>query len=321
MATLDIFRGADPVLPHEGIGKVYSPMQRYYNKHLPSIITVTPKLVRQLMPPRPSSSRKGDNGIVLVAGGSRFYHGAPVLASMAALRSGTDLVYTAVPRSIITAVRSFSPAIIALPLPDDKLTVGSANRLAAMLPKRADAAAIGMGMSIEPEAIVALIKKLKEAGTKTLLDASALIPQVLDEISNTGSVVTPHAGEYKRLFGREPGTTKEEMTSNVRKQAKEYGITIALKGWLNVISDGEQTAAVKRSTPAMTVGGTGDVLSGLAAGLLAKMMKPIDAALVAVYLNGLAGNLAFKRAGLHIVATDLLDSLPAAIKPFDKVKR
>lgn len=306
-------------LPHEGIGKVYSPTDSYYSKHLPSTITVTPKLVKQLIPPRPASSRKGDNGIVLVAGGSRFYHGAPVLASMAALRSGADLVYTAVPRSIITAVRSFSPALIALPLPDDKLTVGSANRLVAMMPKRADAAAIGMGMSLVPEAIVALVRKLREAGTKVLLDASALIPQVLDGVSNTGSVVTPHAGEYRRLFGREAGGTKEEMTSNVRKLAKEYGITIALKGWLNVISDGDRTAVIKRSTPAMTVGGTGDVLSGLAAGLLARKMKPFDAALAAVYLNGLAGNLAFKRTGLHIIATDLIDSLPAVMKPFDKV--
>jgi NAD(P)H-hydrate epimerase len=305
-------------LPHEGIGKVYSPIYSYYSKHLSSVITVTPKLVRQLMPTRSFSSRKGDNGIVLIAGGSRFYHGAPVLASMATLRSGADLVYTAVPRSIVTAVRSFSPALIALPLPDDKLTVGSANRLVAMMPKRADSAAVGMGMSLEPEAIVALLKKLKEAGTKILLDASALIPQVLGEISNTGSIVTPHTGEYRRLFGRDPGTTKEEMTSNVSKLAKEHGITVALKGWLNVISDGEQTAIIKRLTPAMTVGGTGDVLSGLAAGLLAKI-KPFDAALAAVYFNGLAGNLAFKRAGLHIIATDLVDSLPSAMKPFDKI--
>jgi NAD(P)H-hydrate epimerase len=107
----------------------------------------------------------------------------------------------------------------------------------------------------------------------------------------------------------------------VRRLAKEYCITIALKGWLNVVSDGEQTATIKRSTPAMTVGGTGDVLSGLAAGLLAKKMKPFDAALAAVYLNGLAGDIAFKRAGLHVIATDLVDSLPVAMKPFDRIKQ
>ena len=271
------------------------------------------------MPPRLLSSRKGDNGTVLIAGGSRFYHGAPVLSTMAALRSGADLVYTAVPRSIITAVRSFSPAIIALPLPDDKLTKGSANRLIAMLPKNADSASIGMGMTLDPEALIALVRNLRQAGTKILLDASALIPPVLEEISNTGSVVTPHLGEYKRLFGREPGSTKEDMTSNVHKLAKEHGITIALKGWVNIISDGEQLAAIKRSTPAMTVGGTGDVLSGLAAGLLTKM-KPFDAALVAIYLNGLAGTRAYKQSGLHIIATDLIDNLPVVMKQFDKVK-
>ena len=284
-------------------------------------ITISPKLIKQLVLPRSLTSRKGDNGTVLVAGGSRFYHGAPVLASMAALRSGSDLVYTAVPHSIISAVRSFSPAIIALPLPDDKLTVGSANRLAAMIPKHADSAAIGMGMSVEPEGIIALIKKLKEARTKILLDASALIPQVLSEISGTGSIVTPHAGEHKRLFGSDPGTTKKEMVSNVRKLAKKHGITLVLKGWQNIISDGDRTAIIERTTPAMTVGGTGDVLSGLAAGLLAKMTKSFDAALIGVYFNGLAGDLSFKRVGLHIIATDLLDNLPTVMRPFDKIKK
>jgi ADP-dependent NAD(P)H-hydrate dehydratase len=101
--------------------------------------------------------------------------------------------------------------------------------------------------------------------------------------------------------------------------AKDHGITIALKGWVNIISDGEQLAAIKRPTPAMTVGGSGDVLSGLAAGLLAKM-KPFDAAVVAIYVNGLAGDLAFKQAGLHIIATDLIDNLPLVMKKFDKVR-
>jgi ADP-dependent NAD(P)H-hydrate dehydratase len=286
---------------------------------LPSTIPVTSKLIQQLIPPRSFFSRKGDNGTVLIAGGSRFYHGAPVLATMAALRSGADLVYTAVPRSIITAVRSFSPAIIALPLPDDKLTKGSTNRLMGMLPKKVDSASIGMGMTLEPEALTSLVRKLKQAGTKILLDASALIPQVLGEISNTGTIVTPHPGEYKRLFGSEPGSTEQEMKSNVHKLAKEHGITIALKGWVNIVSDGERLAAIKRSTPAMTVGGSGDVLSGLAAGLLAKM-KHFDAAVVALYVNGVSGNIAFKQAGLHIIATDLVDNLPVVMKKFDKVK-
>ena len=285
-------------------------------------ITVTPKLVKDLIVPRIATSRKGDNGIVLVVGGSRIYHGAPILASIAALRSGTDLVFTAVPKSNIIAVRAYSPDIIALPLPDDKLTAGLVNRLMAMLPKKPHAAAIGMGMSIaKPEALVSLIRQLRNAEIKLLLDASALIPEILREIAGTGTIVTPHAGEYKRLFEKHPGTNEDVQTSTVQTAAKDYGITIVLKGSVNIISDGvsEHTAVIKRSTPAMTVGGMGDVLSGLTAGLLTKYSS-FNASILGVFLNGVAASLAYERVGLHMVATDVIEDLPNAMKPFDLIK-
>jgi NAD(P)H-hydrate epimerase len=284
---------------------------------------VTSNLIKKLVIPRLRSSKKGDNGIVLIAGGSTRYHGAPILASMAALRSGTDLVYTAVPRSIIVAVRCCSPNIIALPLPDDKLTVGSANRLVRIIPKKADSAAIGMGMSIaKSEALLSLIRRLKSDGTKLLLDASALIPEVLKEISGTGTIITPHVGEYKRIFSGDNisgATTEKEQISNVHRLAKQYGITILLKGSIDIISDGEHVAINKIHNCAMTVGGTGDVLSGLTVGFLTKL-KPFDASILGVYFNGVAGNLVYNRIGLHMVASDLIESLPKAIKPFDLIK-
>lgn len=286
-----------------------------------AVITINLPLAKKMLPARRASSKKGDNGTVLVAGGSRFYHGAPVLASMAALRSGTDLVYTAVPRSIVTEVRSFSPALIVLPLPDDKLTVGSANRLAAMLPKKPDATAIGMGMTIAgPESIISLARKLKEQGTKILLDASALLPEVLPEISNSGAIVTPHAGEYKRLFGEDAGRTEKERIANVQAVAKKHSITILLKGPVDVVSDGKKTGVNRTHNCAMTVGGTGDVLAGITAGLMCKV-PAFEAALLAAYFNGLAGNLAFKRVGLHMASTDLLEDLPAAMKHFDSIAK
>jgi ADP-dependent NAD(P)H-hydrate dehydratase len=291
---------------------------------LPKILTVSSKLVKDLAVPRIASSKKGDNGIVLVVGGSTIYHGAPLLASMAALRSGADLVYTAIPRSNIVPVRSASANIIALPLPDGKLTVGSANKILATTPKKPDTAAIGMGMSIaKPEALLALIRGLKSDGIKLLLDASALIPEVLQEISGTGTIVTPHPGEYKRIFGEDAGVSEEERISNMDRLSKKYGIIIILKGSTNLVSsyadeDGH-IAVIKRSTSAMTVGGTGDVLSGLTAGLLTKL-KPFDASILGLYFNGLAASLAYKRVGLHLVATDLIDELPNAMKPFDKIK-
>jgi ADP-dependent NAD(P)H-hydrate dehydratase len=285
-------------------------------------ITVTPKLVKDLIVPRIATSRKGDNGIVLVVGGSRIYHGAPILASIAALRSGTDLVFTAVPKSNIMAVRAYSPDIIALPLPDDKLTSGLVNRLMAMLPKKPHTAAIGMGMSIaKPEALVSLIRQLRTAEIRLLLDASALIPEILREIAGTGTIVTPHAGEYKRLFEKHPGLNEEAQTSTVQTAAKDYGITIVLKGSVNIISDGvsEHTAVIKRSTPAMTVGGMGDILSGLTVGLLTKYSS-FNASILGVFLNGVAASLAYERVGLHMVATDVIEDLPNAMKSFDLIK-
>ena len=310
------------------------------------IISVTPELIQNLMPPRIISSRKGDNGIVLVVGGSKIYHGAPLLSSSAALRSGADLVYTAVPESNALAIRSFSPNLIVLPLPDDDIfTMSSAKALLNILPKKVNTAAIGMGMHIKnSEELIYLINELKSMKTKLILDASSLIPDILAHISSeTNAIVTPHAGEYKRLFEKEgqengnnnndksvePGNTVEEQISNVNRLAIKYGITIVLKGYNCIICDGKRQkeeeeksmAVIKRTTPAMTVGGCGDVLSGVISALFAKSNDSYAASILAVYLNGIAANLAYKRVGLHMVATDLIEELPNAMKKYDVISK
>lgn len=280
-------------------------------------------MIKKFSISRKISSRKGDNGIVLVVGGNRIYHGAPILTSIAALRSGTDLVYTAIPSVNVEATRSFSPNLIVLPLTDVKLTMGSASRLIKTLPKKVDSAAIGMGMSIaKKEALISLIEKLIKSGTKLVLDASALIPEILPKIKETGCIITPHGGEYMRIFETElktPHNNENEQIVDVFKNAKKYGITIILKGWKNIISNGELTAVIERSTPAMTVGGTGDVLAGLVAGFFSKM-NSFEAACTAVYFNGLAGMMAYQKLGLHMVASDLLDNLPQIMKKFDQIE-
>jgi NAD(P)H-hydrate epimerase len=176
-------------------------------------------------------------------------------------------------------------------------------------------------MSIsKPEALKLLIKRLLDKGTKVLLDASALIPNILETINGSNSIITPHAGEYKRIFGESPGQNEAELVSNVTAMARKYQITIILKGWINIIADpNENVAKVTRTTPAMTVGGTGDVLDGIATSLFAKM-NSFDASVLAVYFNGIAANLAVAKLGIHILATDLIQFLPEAMKSFDIVK-
>jgi len=277
-------------------------------------------LVKKFVSPRKSSSRKGDNGIVLVVGGSYIYHGAPILSSIAALRCGTDLVYTCVPKINVTPTRSVSPNLIVIPLVDQKLTRGAVNKLLGALPRNLDSATIGMGLAIqERNSLLLLVESLLNRDVRLSLDASALIPEVLPLLKNKNVVVTPHAGEFKRLFGSSPSDSKKERIKLVEKNAKENGITVLLKGPTDIISNGKITYLYEKKTPAMTVGGTGDVLSGLVAGMLSKSRNTLESAAIATFINGLAGKATQKKLGLHMTSMDLLDELPSVMKPFDKI--
>lgn len=286
-----------------------------------NFVAVNKDYIKKIVKPRMIDSRKGDNGSILIIGGSRIYHGAPLLSSISALISGTDLVYTAIPKINLNSSRSFSPNLIFLPLPDDKLTMGSARKLLSLLPKRVHSAAIGMGLGIsKTNSLCYLIKRLLEDKTRLLLDASSLIPDVLKEITNTNSVVTPHAGEFKRLFGVDmAGKSKGEQINIVVEKAKEYGIVVVLKGYWNIVSDGEQTSVIERSTPSMTVGGTGDILSGLISGFLTKN-NSFESSVLGLFFNGQAGLNLYNKLGLHLMASNFLEELPLVMKDFDIIE-
>ncbi len=278
--------------------------------------------VKKFISTRRRSSKKGDNGKALVVGGSYMYHGAPVLSSLAALRTGTDLVYTAVPKNNVQSTRSISPDLIVIPLADSKLTRGSVNKLLGQIPKDLDSATIGMGLAIQDvEALKILVKSLLDREVRLSLDASALVKSILPIIKGKNVVVTPHSGEFYRLFGEEIPHEKKLQANFIEKIAKKYSVTILLKGQTDIISDGTRTFLnSKTDSCAMTVGGTGDVLSGIICGLLSRNRNPLESSAAAAYLNGLAGKFVQRKIGIHMVATDLLDALPYISKPFDKIK-
>ncbi|BAJ49962.1 sugar kinase [Candidatus Caldarchaeum subterraneum] len=271
--------------------------------------------------PRRAWSRKGDNGVVLVVGGSWLYHGAPFLVSMAAMRTGVDLVYTAAPEKVATAIRALSPSLIVLPLPDYKLTSKSVDRIVRVLDD-VNAAAVGPGLARGCEkGLLKLVRLLVERNIAVVLDATALFSDVLLLLRGARAVVTPHAGEFRRLFGEEPGSTLEERVEKVYNVAKQFGVTVLLKGHVDVVSDGVEVV-VNRKQPlssAMTVGGTGDVLTGVVAGFLARMVPPFHAAVAAAVANGYAGVAAAEKLGLHITPEDVIGMLPVVLKRFDRV--
>ena len=277
-------------------------------------------IVENFIPARKSASRKGNNGIVLVIGGSYIYHGAPILSSLAALRCGTDLVYTSVPKINVTPTRAISPNLIVIPLVDQKLTLGAVKKLVGALPRNLHSATIGMGLAIqEKNSLLHLVESLLNRDVRLSLDASALIPEVLPLLANKNVVVTPHTGEFRRLFGDIPSDSKNERIQLVEKHALDNGVTILLKGPTDIISNGNTTYLCEKNTPAMTVGGTGDVLSGLVAGLLSNNRNSLESAAAAAFICGLTGKQVQEKLGLHMTSMDLIDAIPSIMKPFDKI--
>jgi len=280
-------------------------------------ITIDAGFVAGVIPPRRKDAHKRDNGTVCVVGGSRLYHGAPFLCATGAMRSGVDLVFVAVPASIATAVRSLSPDFIVVPLPDSKLTRGNVSKLMSWV-RDVDVFAVGPGLGPQkPETVVQALNQMKGEGRSLVVDADALRPQIIPSIRRTKTVVTPHAGEFERLFGERLPDDLDGRVTVVSAHARKAGVTVLLKGPTDVISDGERTALNDTHSPAMTVGGTGDVLTGITAGLVAKKVPPFEAACAAAYINGSAGVEAAKIRGMHITASDVANQIANAMKRFD----
>lgn len=279
-----------------------------------TVTNLTKEIIEKFIPSRENNSRKGDNGKVLIVGGSYIYHGAPVLSSLAALRSGSDLVYTCVPKINAFSTRSISPDLIVIPMADSKLTRGTVNKLLGQVPVDIDSVAIGMGLAIQDiEAIKLLVKSLLDRNVRVSLDASSLIKEILPIIEGQNVVVTPHSGEFKRIFGEKIETENNSRINTCEKFAKKHSLTILLKGQNDIITNGDSTYTNSTSTPCMTAGGTGDILSGLTAGFLSRNKNVIESASAATFVNGAAGEILQKEFGNHILASDLISVLPKVL--------
>lgn len=264
---------------------------------------------------RRADSKKGDHGRVLIVGGSAEYSGAPMYVALAALRTGVDLAILAEPEPAAAAAKAYSPDLIAVPLPGNRLKPTHVERILS-LAQKADVVAIGPGLGVEPEtqeAVKEIFAKL--SGTPIVVDADA-IKALAGSRASGPAVFTPHAGEFKILTGVEPPQDLEERVKTVREQAARMNSVILLKGRYDVISDGRRVKVNITGTPAMTVGGTGDVLTGLVAGLATKTKDLFVAASIAAFVNGLAGEEAARELGFHITASDLIRYIPSVIRRF-----
>jgi len=261
---------------------------------------------------RDPQSHKGDHGEVLVVGGGP-YTGAPTLSARAALRAGADLVRIACPEGIAREVQAFSEDLIVRPFAGDHLLPGHVQRLAAMAAEH-DTVVFGPGLGDHEETLEAVRSFLGTYEGTAVVDADAL--QVVAEVDTEATLIcTPHQGELVKMGG-ETSDDWRERADLVERFAAEIGHVLLVKGAYDVVSDGERTRVNRTGNPGMTVGGTGDVLAGVT-GALACVLPPEHAAAVGAFANGRAGDAVVEDRGYGLLATDLIDAIPGALRRDD----
>lgn len=263
--------------------------------------------------PRLPSAHKGDFGRLLVIGGSDVFSGAPALVSLGALRTGADIVYLAAPAKVARAVSSLSPDLITLKLEGEHLHPKNIPFLKPYL-ESVDAVVMGPGLGLQgstQDFVKEFIIAVENVAKPLLLDADGLkaFAKFKREL-NIPLVLTPHAGEYEILSGQKLTDKIPERVSEITKTAKMLGAVVVAKGQVDVICDKNRFKLNVTGNPGMTVGGTGDVLSGIIGALLAQKNDPFEAAVAGAFVNGAAGDLAAVDKGYHLLASDLLDYIP-----------
>ncbi len=270
--------------------------------------------------PRAIDGHKGDYGKICIIAGSVGMSGAAALAGRAALRAGAGLVRVATPISSLPIVASIEPSFTTIALPEDGAGRISAMAMHAVLEAAGqnDSVAFGPGIGISGALRSILEKLLDQQNLRLVIDADGL--NNLAGIRNWPArlkaklILTPHPGEMIRLWS---GLLREELPADRQEQALQMAqrtnAVIVLKGAGTVVTDGEKVYINKTGNPGMATAGSGDVLTGIITALLGQGLSDFDAAVLGVYIHGLAGDIAAEKIGqVSLMATDIIVSLPEA---------
>ena len=270
--------------------------------------------------PRAAEAHKGDFGRVCIVAGSVGMSGAAAIAGRAALRAGAGLVRVATPKSILPIVASIEPSITGIPLPEDGAGRISARAINPILDavSENDCLAFGPGIGISGALQSVLQVLLKQEKLRLVIDADGL--NNLSRIKNWPAklkaelILTPHPGEMKRLWR---ALFREQLPSGRQQQAtllaQHTKTIVALKGAGTVVTDGRRVYINRTGNPGMATAGSGDVLTGVITALIGQGLSNLDAAVLGVYIHGLAGDIAAEKTGqVGLMTTDIIESLPDA---------
>lgn len=287
------------------------------------MIETNKNILKEIYKPRPENSRKYDHGLLLVIGGSQFYSGSPALSAMAAFKAGVDMVRVIAPKRPADIVASFSPNLAAYPLEGDWLGKKHLPILLSMVESALEvsrgktAVLIGGGAGRSEEVQETILEFLSCTKVPVVIDADAIYALAKNPgtIKRENCLITPHTYEFFVLTGREVyQLSNEEKMAATQEEAQKLQAVILLKGRWDMISNGQEIAVNKTGSPYLAKGGTGDTLAGIAGALLARGINPFLAGQAAAYINGAAGEIAVKKLGESLTATDLIEAIPEAIR-------
>ena len=278
------------------------------------------------LPQRRNDSHKGDFGSGLLIGGSRGMSGAIAMAGLSAARAGAGTVTLCVPDPCLETVAAYSPCLMTMPLAaaDGKMLLNEISNEAALMDRlqQASCVAIGPGIGQSTALQSGMLCLLSLLRSPAVIDADGLNNLAVGQEgaklawskrTEQDLVITPHPGEWSRLTGI-PASDCDGQAEAAIACARDLGLTIVLKGHRTLITDGSAAVRNDSGTPAMSTGGSGDVLTGIITALICQGMQGFEAAQLGVWVHGKAGELASSRLqNSHVVLpTDLIDSLPAA---------
>lgn len=274
--------------------------------------------VAKLLPKRRNDSNKGTYGKVLVVAGSRGMTGAASLTGLSALRSGAGLVYMAVPSSLVSIYAGTLVEAVEIPFEDGNKGCLGRESITGILEQleNIDVVAVGPGLSSGNEIAEVVYSIVKNSKVPIVLDADGINVLAKDlsvlKMLKTQMVITPHPGEMARLIGASVKEVQDDRVNVARNFSKQWGVITVLKGSRTIIASPEGDVYINATgNPGMATGGSGDVLTGIIAGLAGQGLKPLDASIAGVYLHGLCGDRIAARKGEYgLIAGDLAQEIP-----------
>lgn len=253
-------------------------------------------------------AHKGDFGKVMVIGGSQNYTGAPILNSLAAYRMGTDIVEIISPRRAADIIASYSPSMITFPLEKDYFRLKDKKAILELI-KDSDTLIIGGGIGVSSDTKKLIPSLIKETDISAVVDADA-IKSISTKDLKSNLILTPHKKEFEILSGESLEGDSKKDKYVVREFAQKHRVTLLIKGKEDIITDGEKVRINSTGTPFMSKGGTGDILAGIIASLIAQGFSYLDSAYYGAYICGKAGEIISEEKKMGYLPEELVDKIP-----------